>query len=661
MTSSLDEDLSKAQTKGISKKFVFTMITLTVIAGFMFWLLLVKGFAILVAPDEAKPTAQIVIEQGGGFVSENKVYIIGSEAVLTVSADRFESKSVPLTRSSSSNIEVVLEPSPGKLLGSVNIEDGDTSWYIDGQLAGVEQTIEHALTPGEYDILVDNPYYTPHATTVAMERGLENTLAVDLDPITGIATIESQPSGAQVFIEDQFYGETPLAIEAEGGAYAIRLAYPGYEPVNDIVEITNISDQPSRNYRMSPLQGILQVRTEPLGGLLLLNGAKQSPGEISVDAGTRHKLSYELAGYYSASETLELQPGEQREVTFKLKPEIGEVVLESTQPAMVIANNKPLGPTPLSIELQALPLNLEFVAQGYRTVKKTVTPRGNKTTKVSAEMLTEFEARRKEGRPLFVETLGIDMARFRGTTFNMGSPQTEIGRNRNEHLLRVSFDKQFWVSRHEITESQYRAFDNGRDNTSLPVTDITWLDAAMYCNWLSDNEGLAPFYQLSNGRLVGINADAKGYRLPTEAEWEWLAKKAKRAKETPFVWGSSERIPRETGNFGDQSIKGSQSMVLKTYNDGFVGKAPVGSYKPDRAGIYDLAGNVSEWVHDLYTNRVPDTSITHKDYLGASRGLQNVIKGANFRSGRIKDLRAAKRDFSETGNGTTGFRIARYN
>ena len=660
MTNTLDEKLKKAHSTGVSKKAIFAVITTSVIAGFSFWLLLVKGFVILVAPDEAKSTASLTIEQGSGFISDNKVYVIGGDATIKVSADRFESKAVTLTSSTSNNVEVILEPSPGILSGKVNVFDGDTSWYLNGQLKGVAPAIEEALSPGTYEILVDNPYYQPFSTEISIERGLPYPLDVQLQPIQGVANLQSNPSGAQVFLQDQLVGETPLTINQAGGAYSVRLEYPGYEPIEDVIEITNIHGSPTRNYQMQPKQAIVTVTAQPENGLLLLNGGEREVGDISVDSGKQHSFSYQVPGYYSQRQSIQLSPGEQRQLSFRLKAEIGKLSLQSTQPANVLANGKLLGQTPMTIDAQALPMNLEFVAQGYRTVRKTVTPSGNKTTKVMAEMLTEFDARRKEGRPLFVETLGIDMAKFRGTSFTMGSPPSEKGRSRNEHSLRVTFDKQFWVSRHEITETQFRSFDKGRNNTSLPVTDVTWLDAALYCNWLSENEGLPPFYRLNNGRLTGVNTESRGYRLPTEAEWEWLAKKAKRAKETTFVWGSSERIPREIGNFGDQSIKGSQPLILKDYNDGFVGKSPVGSYKPDRAGLFDLAGNVSEWVHDLYTNNVPDTTITHKDYLGPSRGLQNVIKGANFKSGRLKDLRAAKRDFSEAGSETTGFRIARY-
>jgi formylglycine-generating enzyme required for sulfatase activity len=192
------------------------------------------------------------------------------------------------------------------------------------------------------------------------------------------------------------------------------------------------------------------------------------------------------------------------------------------------------------------------------------------------------------------------------------------------------------------------------------VTGVSWLEAAQYSNWLSQQEGLPVFYLFQNGRYLGVNASSNGYRLPTEAEWEWLAKKAKRSVSTVYVWGNQEKLRDNIGNFADKTMSGKQLIFFDDYTDGKTGVAEVGSFKADRVGLYDLDGNVSEWVHDYYTNGLPDTSRTHTDYLGSPRGETWVIKGANFESGRLRELRGAYREYSASGKATVGFRIARY-
>lgn len=168
------------------------------------------------------------------------------------------------------------------------------------------------------------------------------------------------------------------------------------------------------------------------------------------------------------------------------------------------------------------------------------------------------------------------------------------------------------------------------------------------------------FYHIQGNRLTGMNTQSRGYRLPTEAEWEWLAKKAKRGRSTTYVWGNQTRIPTNAGNFGDESVSGNQLIFLQDYNDKNATAAPVGSFKVDRNGFFDLAGNVSEWVHDRYTNTIPDLTDTYTDYLGSQQGSMHVVKGGNYLTGRLRDLRAAYREVGDTPKATIGFRIARY-
>ncbi len=194
----------------------------------------------------------------------------------------------------------------------------------------------------------------------------------------------------------------------------------------------------------------------------------------------------------------------------------------------------------------------------------------------------------------------------------------------------------------------------------MPVTNVSWDEAALFTNWLSEQEGLQPFYKVSNGKVVGTDASSRGYRLPTEAEWEYIAKINRRADSTIYVWGSQEHLRDKQGNFADESAKGQQTFILLGYNDGFAGKAPVGSFKAERGGFFDLDGNVKEWVHDSYTLNPPDLDRVYTDYLGALRGNGHVVKGASYKIGRLKNIRASVRDGERASAEDIGFRIARY-
>jgi formylglycine-generating enzyme required for sulfatase activity len=120
-------------------------------------------------------------------------------------------------------------------------------------------------------------------------------------------------------------------------------------------------------------------------------------------------------------------------------------------------------------------------------------------------------------------------------------------------------------------------FDQGEDH---PVVCVSWNDAAAFAGWKSEREG-------------------KVYRLPTEAEWEYAAKSRGEVNHR-YPWGDGE----PSGNFGDVNLRRAYPdwpwRVWEEYDDGYLHTAPVGSFAPNRLGVYDISGNVWEWVDDWY-------------------------------------------------------------
>ena len=146
-----------------------------------------------------------------------------------------------------------------------------------------------------------------------------------------------------------------------------------------------------------------------------------------------------------------------------------------------------------------------------------------------------------------------------------------------------------------------------------------------------------------------VNQNGSGYRA-------WREKLNKL-----FFHGGNEMIiPPNTANIADESVKGQMTFYVPNYNDGYVSVAPVGSFKKELSGLYDMAGNVSEWVHDVYSIMPPTPNTTVENHLGEQRGQSHVVKGANFRSGSITKLRPAFREGLTTERDDVGFRIGRY-
>lgn len=678
----IDSRIKSAQRKGAGVYILSGLLTVLVLVAVFAWLFFIKGYALVIGPAEASPTSKVSVVSGLAWLNDRQLYTLGGSVELRVEADTFEPTTVVIDSQSPTTIEIVLKPSPAQIIAVAKVNNTEltpthakyleqTEWLINNKITHVGAKFEHSLAPGEYELTARNPYFESVSQRLSLTRGSQHDLPIKLVEIQGSMSLASIPSGVNVLINGVNEGRTPLKVSLNSGDYAVEIQSERYQSVNETISLTSINTDPTRNYRLLPKQAQLVLNVTPSGGVLLVDNIEQQPGSMNVSANKSHQIRYTKPGHTSFRKTVDVAIGERKTIDIELKPQYGELLISSNVPAALSINGKPTttlaANTPSASRLLTVPQTIALSAQGYRSVSKTITPVANKQTPLNIRLLTEFEARRAEGLPLFISKLGISMLRFRGNAFVMGSPPNETGRRRNEHQVNVDFSRQFWLSTTEITQAQYNAFlqANGSGNAAftnsrLPITDVSWLQAAQFCNWLSVQEGLPVFYRFVNGRYAGFNAKSTGYRLPTEAEWEWTAKKAKRSTSTKYVWGNHEKLRREQGNFADKSASSNQLIVLSDYDDGKAGVADVASFRADRAGLYDLDGNVSEWVNDFYTTSLPDSNKQHIDYLGANKGDTHVVKGGNFETGRMRDLRAAFREFSASAKPTVGFRIARY-
>jgi len=195
---------------------------------------------------------------------------------------------------------------------------------------------------------------------------------------------------------------------------------------------------------------------------------------------------------------------------------------------------------------------------------------------------------------------------------------------------------------------------------NFPVVNISWEDAARYCNWLSEKDGLKKVYKEQNKTLVAITPLPSGYRLPTESEWAWVARVQSSGDIQKYGWGNSYPPESVYGNFADLSAATMLDQTITDYNDGFIAVAPVGKYKPNRYGIYDLDGNIAEWSHDYHSIYPSLSGEIFVDPIGPATGKKHVIRGASWMRGDISTTRLSYRDRDNIKRIDVGFRIAKY-
>src|SRR5690606_11510305 len=220
----------------------------------------------------------------------------------------------------------------------------------------------------------------------------------------------------------------------------------------------------------------------------------------------------------------------------------------------------------------------------------------------------------------------------------------------------------FFLQTTEVTNAQFRKFLPGHDSGQVgghslngdqqPAVRVSWQQAAAYCNWLSEREGLPPVYRISNGVVTGYERAATGYRLPTEAEWEWAAR-VRGDRMLLFPWGDDFPPTAAVENYADSGSAAVTGRVLDGYADGHVVSAPVGSLQANHNRLHDIGGNVSEWVHDVYTIASADAA-AQQDPLGAQTGENRTIRGASWAHSRLSELRLAYRDYGQGGRDDVG-------
>ena len=224
----------------------------------------------------------------------------------------------------------------------------------------------------------------------------------------------------------------------------------------------------------------------------------------------------------------------------------------------------------------------------------------------------------KPAGPQRLSVQGHDLRLVPPGRFQMGASRREPGRRANETVREVELQRPSYLSLREVTNAQFRRFQaahssgtfSGHDLNSdtQPAVRVTWEQAAEYCNWLSAQAGLPPVYAARAGKLEAALPLGPGFRLPTEAEWSRAARHAEGGL-LKYPWGAALPAPPDSGNYADESARPMASAVLQGYDDRYPVSSPVGSFRPNALGFFDLGGNVAEWVHDVYSIPPAGTSL----------------------------------------------------
>ena len=275
----------------------------------------------------------------------------------------------------------------------------------------------------------------------------------------------------------------------------------------------------------------------------------------------------------------------------------------------------------------------------------------NALSEQESRLNAERVSYRKEFPVFFLEPL--DVVSFGSATgkhemvvipkgeFTMGALENdEEAKDSEKPRHMVTLTRDFLMGKYAVTQSLWESVMGSNPSHfkggNRPVEKVSWFDVVEFCNKLSNREGLEPAYTI-NGENVTCNWSAKGYRLPSEAEWEYSARSGQR-----FKYAGSDNVD-EVAWYSDNSGKQTH---------------PVGQKKPNGFGLYDMSGNVWEWVWDWWSDY---SSNNGTDLVGPDSGSYRVFRGGSWRN-VARSTRVSSRHSFDPANRlfSLGFRLLRF-
>ena len=545
--------------------------------------------------------------------------------------------------------------------------------YINKRYVGVTPILNLLLAPGTHSIELQRYRFLPLWTEVQIdgadkEQQFSFSMVSDWAPVT----LNTEPENAQVWLDGILHGNTPLTAELDAGTHHLELVHPDFA-----AHITDFSVLPNQPLDLGTIKldraaNHLLITSEPPDATVFINGSKRgvTPLTVTVLPNTNYTVRFTKPGYRDLSRKVRVTVGESKTLAVGLQGILGTVHLQvSPKTAQVLLDGKLLGHGNQIVSLTTTTHTFEVKETGYKPQTFSVVPRIDQPLHKSISLTL-----RKHGSTHFPAIIsnsqGQQLRLIEPGPFTMGASRREQGRRANEVLRKVELKRKFYIGVKEVSNEEFARFDpahnsgkfRGVDLTAprQPVVNVSWQQAARYCNWLSQSEDLPVSYREREGKLVAEVPQLTGYRLVTEAEWAWVARRKADGNMLRYAWGDRYPPSSVNGNYADKQAKKIIGLTIPDTDDGFIGPAPIGSFSPNQNGLYDIAGNVAEWTHDFYTIYTAVQSLASVDPLGPDKGKHHVVRGASWLRGTLSNTRLSYRDYRDQPQADIGFRIARY-
>ena len=536
--------------------------------------------------------------------------------------------------------------------------------FVDNQKVGTGEAISAVSIGGEHRYrVVCEDYYTKEGVVVFSKRE-EKSINVELEPNYGFINIKTEPSGAEVYVDNTKVGTTPYMMKKITlGNHVVELRKTGYEIYANMVTVNkgeiNVQMENVVLALEKVVMGTMFVGSSPEDADIFVDGdyKGRTPQTFEIKTG-QHQVKVSKPGYSSSLRTVVVNEGVVANVNMYLQ--VGREISISTGASgdMLYVDGEYIGESPLTTMMSYGQHEVKAVRDNKTATQAIMVEQSGGTTSVELSFeLKNFTCK--------VNGLSFDMIAVKGGTFTMGCT-SEQGADCNEdekpaHRVTLS---DYYIGKYEVTVAQFEEFVgetgyktdaekagfsymikkidgkglwtevkgvnwrcDGQGNirksseNNHPVMYVSWNDAKAFCEWLRAKTG-------------------QNFRLPTEAEWEYAARGGNKSRGFKYA-GSNNR------NDVDHNV---------SYNVEGSNTEPVGSKAPNELGIYNMTGNVLElccdWLGD-YSNE------SQTDPIGADNGIKVIVRGGAYIY-IDKDLRVTRRmsEYPHTARIANGFRLA---
>ena len=509
-------------------------------------------------------------------------------------------------------------------------------------------------------------------------QGVEWTFVTPESPPTFALAISSEPDGAEIWRNEEKLGSTPLTLDLPAGTYTLEARKEGYITQAQEVELgggqekdfERVPSAQTLHFVLERRTGKVTITTQPNDAKIIIEKVFRANGSYTYEGPEGTILvQVEKEGYKSQLQSFQVEAGMEKTLNITLEKE------------------PPVTGTLHIINPDKNSVYIDGVFAGWdEEYKKPVQP-GSHTVdyKASGKTVSKVEISIKAGQEVVVQKnkpvpTPSDDPNPPPSPSSIPIPEGMVKVERGTYPVgtsTVALSCGFLIAKTEVTFAEYDAYciatgkakpsDANWGRKEQPVINVSWKEAAAYCNWLSKKEGYAPAYDESTWGLLDASgnpttdiASVQGYRLPTEAEWEVAASGGQNRDQVHKFAGNDliDKVAWHHGNSGEwvtETIKTfweeKKVTVMKNHH-----AHPVGKKDPNELGLYDMSGNVYEWCHDWYGEQFPASS---SDPTGPSSGVYRVIRGGSWFAGATAcEVSSRGTMNADIRNSETGFRVA---